>query len=63
MKAEVKAIRHKNVLGKELLYIVISKGNKEVMMNVGEKSFKGVEEMEKIAEIGVDLYKDPKEKK
>lgn len=41
----VEPIRFKDVRGNELLYIKIKKGEKEVLINVGNRTFKNVEEL------------------
>lgn len=49
----VKAVKHADIRGKELLYLVASNGTTEVVVNVGEKTYKAV----------MELYEPPKEKK
>lgn len=44
MKLEVKAVRHKDVKGKEQLYVVIGESN-EIVMNVGVGT---IEKLEKL---------------
>lgn len=44
-KLNVKALKHKNVYGKEIIYIIISVDDDQignVVINVGEKTYKGV---------------------
>lgn len=43
---QVEAIQHKDVKGKTLYYIRIKKGEQEVLINVGEKTYKGVVELD-----------------
>jgi hypothetical protein len=43
----VKAVAHKDIKGKEMLYIIIEKedNGEKVIINVGEKNFKAVENL------------------
>lgn len=47
MTAEVQAIRHKDVRGKEMLYLKIIKDSREVIINVGQQTFNSIEGLEK----------------
>lgn len=43
MKIEAK--KHADIRGKEQLYLVISEGEKKVIVNIGEKTFNAVNEL------------------
>lgn len=45
VQEKVKCIKHKDVRGRELLYLEISKGENKFLINVGEKTFAGVSEL------------------
>lgn len=45
MQTEVKAVKHVDVRGKELLYITIGEGLNQAIINVGEKTYKRVQEI------------------
>lgn len=42
MKHEVAAIKHKDVRGKEQLYLKIGNDEKNVVINIGEKTFDAI---------------------
>lgn len=42
---QVKAVRHKDIRGKELLYVVITTDKGEAIISVGQKTFDRVEEI------------------
>lgn len=44
--ATVEAIEHKDVRGNKLLYMKITKGKNELVINIGEKSFKALRELD-----------------
>ena len=46
-ETKVEAIKFKDVRGKEMLYIKITKGEKEVIINVGQKTYDSVMELDK----------------
>lgn len=46
MTTQVKAIKHADVRGKELLYLVIGMPDNQLVVNVGERTYKAVKEME-----------------
>lgn len=46
-----KAFEHANVAGKKLQYIRITNGKKEVIINVGMKTFEGVTKLEQDDEL------------
>lgn len=48
---QVEAIQHKDVKGKTLYYIRIKNGTSEVLINVGEKTYKGVVELDNQQEL------------
>lgn len=51
MKSEVTAIKHADVRGNELMYLRIKHENgKEVLINIGEKTYKAINELENNAE-------------
>lgn len=41
-----KAFEHANVMGKKLKYVRITNGTKEVLINVGEKTYNGIINLE-----------------
>nr|WAE43656.1 MAG: hypothetical protein [Microviridae sp.] len=43
--ALVSAIAHKDIKGKELLYVIIDVNGKQVYINIGEKNFKALQEL------------------
>lgn len=51
MYAEVTPIKHKDVRGKELLYLKIETESGELLINIGDKTFKSLEEMENKQQI------------
>lgn len=52
----ITALRHKDVRGKELLYLIVkNKVGTEVIVNVGEKTFNGVENLVKEEEGQLEL--------
>lgn len=51
MKAEVKAIEHEDVRGKKLLYIKISNGINDLLINVGQKTYDTINDLDKIIEL------------
>lgn len=44
--ATVESVKHADVRGNELLYLKIVKGNKELVINIGAKTFKALEELD-----------------
>lgn len=42
----VKAVKHADIRGKELMYLVATNGTTEVVVNVGEKTYNAVKELE-----------------
>lgn len=44
-QVKVIAKKHTDIRGKDLLYLIVSKGEKDVIINVGEKTFKAVAEL------------------
>lgn len=42
MQTEVKAVKHVDVRGKELLYITIGEGLNQIIINVGKKTYETV---------------------
>lgn len=54
------AFEHANVMGKKLQYLRITNGEKEVIINVGNKTYEGVKELEKeeIKEVENENNKD-----
>lgn len=45
METTVKAVRHVDVREKEQLYIIVEKGEKRIVINVGEKTYKAIKEL------------------
>lgn len=41
----IEAIRHKDVKGKEMLYVLLTNKEQEVFINVGKKTFEAVEKL------------------
>lgn len=62
MKKQVtaKALEHKDVRGKVLWYVIVSNGAEEYVINVGEKTYKAVHELEngKAEQLKIDDNKD-----
>lgn len=54
-KPTVVALAHKDVRGKELYYLKVVSGNLELLINVGEKTYKAVCDMEKQTELPLDM--------
>lgn len=44
--ATVESIKHHDVRGKELLYLKITKGKNELVINIGEKTFREIENLD-----------------
>lgn len=44
----VQAIEHKDIKGRKLLYLKITQGEHEVYVNIGEKTYNSVKELEKV---------------
>lgn len=57
---EVQVFKHADVRGKELCYLRIKKGEHEVLINVGEKTYNRVKELEKVQELPLKTEKDEK---
>lgn len=57
MKAE--ALQHEDVKGRKLLYIKVSNGEHNVFINVGEKTFNSVKELEKVQKLPFDPDEQP----
>lgn len=61
-KVTVKTVKHVDVRGKELLYLKITGGGETLLVNVGEKTFKAVELMERALEQPeIPIEKPPKD--
>lgn len=43
--ANVQAIKHKDVRGNELLYLKITVGENEILINIGKKTHDGINEL------------------
>lgn len=41
-QVQVKAVKHADIRGKELLYVVITRGEDQLIISVGEKTYQGV---------------------
>lgn len=48
---KIEAIQHADVKGKILNYIKITNGEHNVLINVGEKTYKSVKELAKVQEL------------
>ena len=51
MNAKVTATKHKDVKGKELNYLLITKGETTVYIRIGEENYLALTELEKIQEL------------
>lgn len=60
---EVTAIKHADVRGKELCYLKIKKGEHEVLINVGEKTYNSVKQLETVQELPLEEPKTDKDEK
>lgn len=47
----IEAIKHKDVKGKELLYLKIKNGEHEVLVNVGTKTYEAVKALDNVQEL------------
>lgn len=56
----VTAIKHKDVRGKELNYLKLTNGKIELLVNVGEKTYQGVKDMEDKTEVPKEEVKNGK---
>lgn len=48
---KIETLENTDVRGKKLLYLKISKGAHNVFINVGEKTFKSVKDLENVQEL------------
>lgn len=51
---KVEAIKHQDVKGKEQNYIRITKGTYVVLINVGEKTYNSVKELDNVLEMTLE---------
>lgn len=59
----VQAIQHADVKGKILNYIRIKNGQYEVLINVGEKTYNAVKQIEKVIDIPDPIQEEEKKNK
>lgn len=59
---EVETIRWKDIRGKELLYLKITHNGNEVLINVGEKTLKSVENLNTTTHKTIPIMKNKKQK-
>lgn len=51
----MEALRHKDVRGKELLYLKIEKNGTQVLMNIGEKSYNALIALKEVEEVREEI--------